>query len=138
MIYQEDSIIFKNNIEDFLKWDYIGAPWPKYQNDNRSGVGNGGVSLRTRSIMIQVIHKVNIHQTVYNSSTLKYIKNTNSTCPPEDVYFSKNMEDFGIGLVADRKSASRFSTESLVNTNSFAGHNFWIHDTNWEERIYEN
>lgn len=138
LIYQEDSIIFKNNIDDFLKWDYIGAPWPKSQNDNQGGVGNGGISLRTKSIMVQIIQKINIHQTVYNSCTLDYIRNTNSTCPPEDVYFSKNMEDFGIGLIADRKSASRFSTESLVNTNSFAGHNFWIHDPNWEERIYDN
>jgi hypothetical protein len=48
------------------------------------------------------------------------------------------MEDFGIGLIADRKNASLFSTESIVNTNSFSGHNFWINDTNWEDRIYDN
>ena len=26
-LYQEDSVVFKNNIRDFLGYDYIGAPW---------------------------------------------------------------------------------------------------------------
>jgi hypothetical protein len=138
LIYQEDSIIFKNNIKDFFKWDYIGAPWPKTQNDTKSGVGNGGISLRTRSIMIQIINKITIENTKFNSSTLEYTKQTNSSYPPEDVYFVKNMEDFGVGLIADRKNASNFSTESVVNINSFAGHNFWVNDINWEDRIYDN
>jgi hypothetical protein len=138
LIYQEDSLIFKNNISDFFKWDYIGAPWPIMQNDNNNGVGNGGISLRTKSIMIEIINKISIESTKYNSSTLNYMKNCNLLVAPEDVYFSKNMEDFGIGLIADRKNASKFSTESIVNKDSFAGHNFWVNDINWEERIYEN
>ena len=138
LIYQEDSLIFKNNISDFLKWDYIGAPWPITQNDNSNGVGNGGISLRTKSIMIEIINKISIENTKYNSCTLNYMKNCNLLVAPEDVYFTKNIEDFGIGLIADRKNASKFSTESIVNKDSFAGHNFWVNDVNWEERIYEN
>jgi hypothetical protein len=38
LIYQEDSCIFKSNIDDFLMWDYIGAPWPVNQNDTPKGV----------------------------------------------------------------------------------------------------
>jgi len=135
LIYQEDSLIFNHNIDDFLKWDYIGAPWSEWQNDNRSGVGNGGISLRTKDIMVQIINTISIHSTVYNSSTLDYIRNTNSTVPPEDVYFTKNMEDLNIGLLADRVSASYFSTECILNENSFAGHNFWISDPNWLNRV---
>jgi hypothetical protein len=138
LIYQEDSIIFKKNINDFLFWDYIGAPWPLHQNDNKSCVGNGGISLRTREVMIKIINTINIKNTVFNSSTLKYITNSKLICPPEDVYFTKNMEDFKIGLLADKTSASFFSTESIVNLDSFAGHNFWINDKNWEKRIYNN
>jgi adenine-specific DNA-methyltransferase len=41
LIHQEDSIIFKNNIMDFINFDYIGAPWPKNQDDNFNNVGNG-------------------------------------------------------------------------------------------------
>ena len=138
LIYQEDTIIFKNNIDDFLKWDYIGAPWPEHQNDNTYGVGNGGFSLRSKSIMIKIIETVSIHNTIYNSCTQDYIKNTNSTVPPEDVYFTKNMLDYNIGHLADRNSAFKFSTESIVNKNSFGGHQFWLNDTEWKNRIYEN
>jgi hypothetical protein len=138
LIYQEDSIIFKTNIDDFLHFDYIGAPWPEHQNDNKNGVGNGGISLRTKDIMIQIINTINIFDTQYNSSTLEYMKNTNSTVPPEDIYFSKNIEDLNIGLLADRISATNFSTESIFNNNSFAGHNFWLNDPNWIKRIFNN
>jgi len=135
LIYQEDSIIFKNNISDFIKWDYIGAPWPKNNNDNNACVGNGGLSLRTKSVMIEVIKRINIEDTMVNSSTIEYTKLTQSTIIPEDVYFSKNMEDFKIGLLADRESASDFSTEAIVNLDSFGGHNFWLSDYNWKDRI---
>jgi len=138
LIYQEDSIIFKTNIEDFTKWDYIGAPWSIEQNDNNAGVGNGGISLRTKTCMIDIINRISIHDTIYNSDTIKYVTLTNSSVPPEDVYFSKNMEDLNIGMLADRENAIAFSTETIVNKNSFCGHTFWINDTNWTDRIYEN
>lgn len=136
LIYQEDSIIFKSNIDDFVHWDYIGAPWPVGQNDNKAGVGNGGISLRTKAVMIQIINTIGIFDTKYNSSTLDYIKNTKSSVPPEDVYFSKNMEDLHIGSLADRTSASNFSTECILNKNSFAGHNFWLNDRSWKNRMF--
>jgi hypothetical protein len=138
LIYQEDTCIFKNNIDDFLHWDYIGAPWFENQNDNNKGIGNGGLSLRSKSIMKKIIESKGIMETKYNLSTLIYIKNTNSSVPPEDVYFTKNMEDLNIGLLADRESAFNFSTESLLNKDSFGGHQFWLNDPNWKERIYEN
>ena len=141
LIYQEDSIIFKNNIEEFLHFDYIGAPWPEGQNDNMNGVGNGGISLRSRSIMKKIIQTICIEDTEFNSSTLEYITNAYindpNPVPPEDVYFSKNIEDLNIGVLADRESAYQFSTESILNKNSFAGHNFWINDPSWKQRIYD-
>ena len=138
LIYQEDSIIFKTNIDDFIKWDYIGAPWLKVQNDTKGGVGNGGISLRTKSIMKDVINNRQIDNIELNKSTLLYMKNTKSVCAPEDVYFCKTMEDFSLGVIADRESASNFSTESILNQTSFAGHNFWLCDNKWPDRIFEN
>jgi len=138
LIYQEDSILFKNNIDDFLDWDYIGAPWPENQDDNKAGVGNGGISLRSKTVMKKIIETISIEDTIYNSSTIDYATGNKLTIFPEDVYFTKNMEDFNIGLLADRTSASYFSTECVLNNDSFAGHNFWICDTDWKQRIYDN
>jgi len=138
LIYQEDSIIFKNNIDYFLYFDYIGAPWYSEKNDNKSAVGNGGISLRTKDIMIQIIRTNSVHNTTFNSDTLDYMFTTNSSFPPEDVYFTKNMEDLNIGILADRDSAFKFSTESILNEDSFAGHNFWYNDPLWKNRLNKN
>lgn len=68
-IFQTDSLLLKKDgITDFLGWDYIGAPWHmvkeadsghwlrKIQNGGalRSGVGNGGTSLRSVEVMIEI------------------------------------------------------------------------------------
>ena len=136
LIYQEDTNIFKNNINDFLEWDYIGAPWPKIQNDTPNLVGNGGFSLRTKQCMIDVINKISLKDTKFNSSTIDFMKNVGLIFGPEDVYFSKNMHEFKIGKVADYNTAFNFSTESVYNPNSFGGHCFWYSDKNWKQRLY--
>jgi hypothetical protein len=135
LIYQEDSCLFKNNIRQFLKYDYIGAPWPSKQNDNEYGVGNGGFSLRTKQRMIDVINTISIHNTEFNESTIEYMKNANMTVGPEDVYFSLNMIKYKIGNLAKRGDAFNFSTETLVNLNSLGGHNFWLNDALWRKRV---
>jgi len=131
LIYQEDSIIFKNNISEFLKWDYIGAPWPENNINKNLNVGNGGLSLRTKSVMIEIIKRISMNKT----SNTEYLKLTNSTVLPEDIYFCKNMKDLKIGLLADRESAYNFSTETFVNLDSFGGHSFWLNDFNWKDRV---
>jgi len=132
LIYQEDSIIFKTNVENFLCFDFIGAPFPKEQNDTQNNVGNGGLSIRTRSIMKKIIETKSVESTVFNSSTLLYMKNMKMNFPPEDIYFSKNMQELGIGVVADWNDAFLFSTESVCNANSFSGHKFWLSNKAWK------
>jgi hypothetical protein len=131
LIYQEDSMLFHGNIEPFLKYDYVGAPWPENQNDNSIGVGNGGFSLRTKNCMIECLKKQPIDIFKPNSSTLEYMKNTNSTCVPEDVYFTKTMIDYKIGIVAPREIARSFSQESIKSDNPLGGHQFWIAENNY-------
>jgi len=138
LLYQEDSILFRKNIDDFLSYDYIGAPWPSHQNDTKDGVGNGGLSLRTRQIMKTILSKRTLGQTTFNTDTIRYITNTASTCPPEDVYFSKSMDDLGIGKKPDWLTASFFSQETVVNPRSLGGHCFWLNDPHWKRRLRTN
>ena len=81
LIHQEDSIIFKNNIDDFIHYDYIGAPWPIDHNPNNTGVGNGGFSLRSKSIMIQVINSISLKQCTINNSTHPNTFDIKKFCP---------------------------------------------------------
>lgn len=127
LIWQEDSCIFQSNINEFINWDYIGAAWPR--NDNSYGVGNGGLSLRTKSMMIDIINKEKPEdtQTYYN-----YEYNI----IPEDVYFTTNMIKHKIGKLAIKNEAIKFSDEQFQYSNSFGGHNFFTHNKNWKELMY--
>jgi hypothetical protein len=137
LLYQEDSCIFKSNIDDFISYDYVGAPWPNHQNDNDLLVGNGGLSLRSRDVMLKVIDTISIMETTYNSSTLEYMKNANIIIPPEDVYFSKNIIDLNLGSVASYDVAKKFSVETQYDSSPFAGHNFWISIKDWKEHMHK-
>ena len=135
LIYQEDSLIFKDNINKFLAYDYIGAPFPKHQNDTPNKVGNGGFSLRSKSVMLKIINSISPENTTINSNTKEYMEKNNIQFIPEDIYFSKNAQELGIGLIADYQNASMFSSESIFNPNSFGGHKFWINYPNWKSFI---
>jgi len=130
LIHQEDSIIFKSNYDDFINWDYIGAPWPPSSNINPNNVGNGGFSLRSKIKMIEIINKINIMDVKYN---VNY-----DGIPPEDVYFTKIMNENNIGILADTKSALEFSHEYLINENAFGGHCFFIYNNNWKNILLKN
>lgn len=51
LIFQHDSCLLREGIEEFLEWDYIGAPWA--WNDEYAG--NGGLSLRSKSTMLSIV-----------------------------------------------------------------------------------
>jgi hypothetical protein len=86
--------------------------------------------------MIDVINKISILDTVYNSSTINYMNSTGMNIGPEDVYFSLNMIRYNIGRVADWDSGFNFSSESFFNPNGLGGHNFWISNPEWKKLLY--
>lgn len=137
LIYQEDSCIFNSNIDDFIEYDYIGAPWvewPKCPNDNYWRVGNGGLSLRSKQSMIKVIDTISPNDTTYNSFIKEHMEKLNVRFL-EDVYFSKNMIDLNLGKVAPLDIAKQFSVENIYYDKPFGGHNFWIICKDWKEYL---
>lgn len=138
LIYQEDSLIFKDNIHDFMNYDFIGAPFFKTSNDTPNCVGNGGLSLRTKTKMIEVINKCPIDQLELGSSTKEYMKLNKLVTPPEDVYFSKNLQQFSIGDVSDWDTAYKFSSESVFNPDSFGCHKIWNCNDKWKTHLLKN
>jgi hypothetical protein len=58
LIFQTDTLLLKDNVDDYLKWDYVGAPWQhtlqiSFQAGKAIGM-NGGLSLRNLKKMIDV------------------------------------------------------------------------------------
>lgn len=108
IIFQTDSIILNPElIYKFLEYDYVGSPW---QNGK---VGNGGLSLRRKSKMIEICEKVDENFT-----------------ENEDNYFcyqnvvSLNRPSF--------QEAQRFSVETVFHEKSFGVHAPWKYLNKYE------
>jgi hypothetical protein len=83
LVYQTDTFIFKDFDDDFLQWDFIGAPIenPLCFSPIFTGIdfiGNGGFSLRSVSI---ITHILITEQLLPNTSWYP------STFLPEDMFF---------------------------------------------------
>lgn len=135
LIYQEDSLIFKNNVLEFLHYDFIGAPFSKQSDDTPNCVGNGGLSIRTKSKMLEVIKNCHMDNLILGNSTIKYMDMVKLEVPPEDVYFSKNLQEFKIGEVANWDIAYQFSSEAVFNPDSFGCHKLWVSCEHWKKHI---
>lgn len=108
LLYQEDTFLFHGNIEPFLKYDFIGAPWPK---EFKLEVGNGGFSLRSRDKMIEIIENYTITEELQKN---------------EDVFFCTHMLNSRCGLIAPKNIAQYFAEEFVISNNPLGGHKFYF------------
>jgi len=138
LLYKKKSLLFKNNVEDFINFDYIAPPFSNLNiHCEPSNIGNGSFTLRTKEIMKLIISKKPILETKFLEPTIEYMKKHQLEYPPENIYFSKNMQESNIGKVADYKTSKKFCIEvhSLKNNDSFAGYDFWNYNKEWEKKI---
>jgi len=101
LIFQSDAILLREGIEEFLEYDYIGAPWLKPKENNY--VGNGGLSLRTKDVMLKIAEE-----------------HTDDNDPQEDIFYIKYLNGYN---VADVKTAMKFSVEDVYFPNPLGLHN---------------
>ena len=108
LVFQTDTIIFEKHkqlINDFLKYDYVGAP---IKHNKTPWVGNGGLSLRKKSKMLEIM----------NNEPYKNV--------PEDFFFSlpTSVSIYKPSI----NEAKFFSVEAIFNEVSFGCHQIWIND----------
>lgn len=131
LVFQTDSFIRKRCISPYLGYDYIGAPWEKGFSsiyiDRGNGpvihdieVGNGGLSLRTRKVMIDIID-------------LPYMERYRYL--PEDIFFSIGMLCMDGVRRCPVEVARSFSVERIYHPNPFAWHKAYAY---WSVREWEN
>lgn len=107
LIFQHDSGILRNGIDEFMEWDYVGAPWKMdapWAHPERKG-GNGGLSLRCPKKALSLIHKKPYSPSYGN----------------EDVYFSRYLEEVN-GKVAPYEVCKTFSVETEFCAGTFGYH----------------
>jgi protein O-GlcNAc transferase len=128
LIFQTDAGCIKDNIEDFLQYDYIGAPWPNNHTTRMIShnliCGNGGLSLRNTRLMEKICDNPNI---LYDKM-------------PEDYFFSRHVYDFSKSMKSiivpqSIEEASLFSSELILNSQSFGFHAVYKYGYNSYENI---
>lgn len=92
LIFQSDSLLLRKGLELFENYDYIGAPWANRAMPRLGG--NGGLSIRNKSKMLETIQRFHYNQVAHGN---------------EDVYFSLNMN----GSKPDKPISMKFSVETM-------------------------
>jgi hypothetical protein len=111
LIFQHDSRLLKEGIEEFLQWDYVGAPW-KFQHHG----GNGGLSLRTKAAMIDIIERNTPYYETYPDEG------------NEDVWFCNKLKYYSIHhpdplwKLAPRDICTKFCVESIYEMGTLGVH----------------
>lgn len=90
LIFQSDSMLLRPGVEEFLEWDFIGAPIK-----NIPGCMNGGLSIRDSKAMLKVINHVAWSPQLGN----------------EDIYFVNALRQMN-GKLPDKETAQKFSVET--------------------------
>lgn len=117
LLFQFDSVLCSNSswkINDFLDYDFIGAPWAD------GGCCNGGLSIRNRTKILQMLESPWI---------LFYPRHEN-----EDYWFTINLPSFN-GRIAPISLAKKFSVETIYHPQSFAVHKPLLKYLGWENMI---
>lgn len=116
LIFQTDTYLRKYGIEKWIKkdYDYIGAPWQEcsWMNACSKQAGNGGLSLRKKSKMLEIIQN-----------------NVYSTHMTEDFWFHQQLlaNPSSLSKLADNKEAEEFSVESIYHPDPLGVHKYWAY-----------
>jgi alpha-N-acetylglucosamine transferase len=104
LIFQHDSMLLREGIDEFLQYDFIGAPIKNFPFPAM----NGGLSLRSPQAMIEAIVKKPRQHTKYAHHN-------------EDIYYSYICNELGMNL-PDYETARKFSVETIFGLGSLGIH----------------
>ncbi|KAH8816960.1 hypothetical protein F5884DRAFT_241150 [Xylogone sp. PMI_703] len=110
LVFQPDAIFCTNSeqsLNDYLDWDWIGAPWG-------AGIqwgGNGGLSLRKISRILQVLEK--------ESRTAGHPE-------LEDLWLTNRMKDLDGAKMPNATISKHFSVESVWDESPMGYHIGWL------------
>lgn len=109
---EPDCLLCHGEVDPFLEYDYVGAPWDDWMTvSGHVRIGNGGLSLRRKSAMIEIGRTCNRDASVFQQ---------------EDVFYSVNMhlqpERYRLPAL---EVAQRFAVETIYHPNPLGLHKAW-------------
>ncbi|KAG4425882.1 hypothetical protein IFR04_001089 [Cadophora malorum] len=121
LVWQPDSIFCANaptTLNDFLQWDWIGAPWSK----TAAYGGNGGLSLRKVSKIMDVLgNKTRRH----GDGAL------------EDLWLAQRLHEMPGNMMPAANVSKTFSVESVWDETPLGYHIGWLgvhHEQIWDDQ----
>ena len=128
LIIQDDGFIVRRGVEQFLEYDYVGAPWSEVEENkalihraNPQMVGNGGISLRSIKMSIEICKEDKFFS--------KWLFFENLVPTPEDVFFANRIY-LRKGFIPERKIANKFASEQVVDFECVGIHRIWSYNQN--------
>jgi hypothetical protein len=121
LVFQPDSIFCANaptTLNDFVEWDWIGAPWSKTAQYG----GNGGLSLRKVSKILQVLEKA---------------KRKIGDGALEDLWLTNHLHSLPNSHMPIANISKTFSVESVWDDTPLGYHIGWLgvhHEQIWDDQ----
>jgi len=139
LVFQTDTLLSGTRphiIYDYMKYDYVGSPWIEIEIGGVPAVGNGGLSLRKKSKMLEMIER-------YGDLCLRD-KTHNIHLDCEDRFFSNTCGVHLEGLEMYKPTweiASNFCAESFIySIDPWGVHKpyLWMKENPYYEYLKEN
>lgn len=118
LVFQRDTGLLREGIEDFFEYDYVGAPCYNFVKDQT--IQNGGLSLRNPRTMEYICRlygwKTDLQDlmVVGQYSTASFFA--------EDIFFCLRMIKYNAGKLAPIEVAKKFSVESRFELGALGYH----------------
>lgn len=113
LFFDLDSLLCRHGIEDFADYDFVAAPWlPGYAVSPACRFGSGGLSLRKKSAMLDVIRTVNTRDVIVGR---------------EDLMFSVHLHlNRGRYRLPSVETAQSFAVECVYHPRPLGLHRSWV------------
>ena len=125
LVIQNDGVLLRKGLDNFIDYSYVGAPWMDCDTNlyiknhvNPKLVGNGGFSLRDVEAMKRICREF--------ESEKKVLFYNNICEQPEDVWTAKCLTKLNY-KIPSTKRASFFSSEEILNEASIGFHKVYAY-----------
>lgn len=118
LIFQRDSGLLKEGIDEFMEYDYVGAPCYNFVKDQT--IQNGGLSLRNPRVMEYICRMYGWKTDLQDMMVVGQYSSASFFA--EDIFFCLRMIKYNAGKLAPLDVSKKFSVESRFELGSFGYH----------------
>ena len=125
LIFQRDSGILREGIEEFFEYDYVGAPCYNFVRDQT--IQNGGFSLRNPRVMEYICRLYGWKTDLQDLMVVGQYSSASFFA--EDIFFCLRMIKHNAGKLAPLEISKKFSCESRFESGTLGYHNIEVYMT---------